>query len=73
MSWVRAYKEHECRFIFRLSQIDFASAARGFALLKLPVMPEMRSRRTRAEVEPVAQEMIAFLAARTLFLMLSYD
>ena len=64
VSWVRAYKEHECRFIFRLSQIDFAAAARGFALLRLPAMPEMRSRRTRAEVAPFEAEAAAFLAAR---------
>ena len=66
VSWVRAYKEHECRFIFRLSQIDFAAAARGFALLRLPAMPEMRSRRTRAEVAPFEAEAAAFLAARGL-------
>ena len=33
VSFVRAYKEHQCNFIFVLSQLAFGDVARGFGLL----------------------------------------
>ncbi|KAJ6656725.1 hypothetical protein lerEdw1_003612 [Lerista edwardsae] len=41
VSWVQAYAKHECSLIFHL---DFASLARGFALLKMPRMPELKGK-----------------------------
>nr|KAF6275243.1 DEAD-box helicase 55 [Pipistrellus kuhlii] len=38
----KAYAKHECSLIFRLKDLDFAALARGFALLKMPRMPELR-------------------------------
>ncbi|XP_004595466.2 ATP-dependent RNA helicase DDX55 [Ochotona princeps] len=44
VSYVQAYAKHECSLIFRLKDLDFASLARGFALLKMPRMPELRGK-----------------------------
>lgn len=40
----KAYAKHECSLIFRLKDLDFAGLARGFALLKMPKMPELRGK-----------------------------
>ncbi|XP_070619254.1 ATP-dependent RNA helicase DDX55 [Erythrolamprus reginae] len=42
VSCVQAYAKHECNLIFRIKDLDFASLARGFALLKMPKMPELK-------------------------------
>uniref|UniRef100_A0A2K5PVY9 ATP-dependent RNA helicase n=1 Tax=Cebus imitator TaxID=2715852 RepID=A0A2K5PVY9_CEBIM len=44
VSYVQAYAKHECNLIFRLKDLDFASLARGFALLRMPKMPEVRGK-----------------------------
>uniref|UniRef100_A0A8C3YAI0 ATP-dependent RNA helicase n=1 Tax=Catharus ustulatus TaxID=91951 RepID=A0A8C3YAI0_CATUS len=44
VSYVQAYGKHECNLIFRIKDLDFASLARGFALLKMPKMPELRGK-----------------------------
>ncbi|XP_008323848.1 ATP-dependent RNA helicase DDX55 [Cynoglossus semilaevis] len=44
VSFVQAYAKHECRLIFRIKDLDFASLARGFALLRLPRMPELKGK-----------------------------
>lgn len=44
VSFVQAYAKHECSLIFRLKDLDFASLARGFALLRMPRMPELRGK-----------------------------
>ncbi|KAJ7309753.1 hypothetical protein JRQ81_007818 [Phrynocephalus forsythii] len=44
VSYVQAYAKHECSLIFRLKDLDFTSLARGFALLKLPKMPELKGK-----------------------------
>uniref|UniRef100_A0A8D2DAL7 ATP-dependent RNA helicase n=1 Tax=Sciurus vulgaris TaxID=55149 RepID=A0A8D2DAL7_SCIVU len=44
VSCVQAYAKHECSLIFRLKDLDFASLARGFALLRMPRMPELRGK-----------------------------
>ncbi|XP_054613516.1 ATP-dependent RNA helicase DDX55 isoform X2 [Dunckerocampus dactyliophorus] len=44
VSYVQAYGKHECSLIFRVKDLDFASVARGFALLRLPKMPELRGK-----------------------------
>nr|XP_034345123.1 ATP-dependent RNA helicase DDX55 isoform X2 [Arvicanthis niloticus] len=40
----KAYAKHECSLIFRLKDLDFAGLARGFALLRMPRMPELRGK-----------------------------
>ncbi|XP_014714296.1 ATP-dependent RNA helicase DDX55 isoform X2 [Equus asinus] len=44
VSYVQAYAKHECSLIFRLKDLDFARLARGFALLRMPKMPELRGK-----------------------------
>ncbi|XP_019938030.1 ATP-dependent RNA helicase DDX55 [Paralichthys olivaceus] len=44
VSYIQAYAKHECSLIFRIKDLDFASLARGFALLRLPKMPELRGK-----------------------------
>uniref|UniRef100_A0A7N8Y1H2 ATP-dependent RNA helicase n=1 Tax=Mastacembelus armatus TaxID=205130 RepID=A0A7N8Y1H2_9TELE len=45
VSNVQAYAKHECSLIFRIKDLDFASLAHGFALLRLPKMPELRGKK----------------------------
>uniref|UniRef100_A0ACB8G010 ATP-dependent RNA helicase ddx55 n=2 Tax=Sphaerodactylus townsendi TaxID=933632 RepID=A0ACB8G010_9SAUR len=52
VSCVQAYAKHECSLIFRIKDLDFASLARGFALLKMPRMPELKGK-TFPDFEPV--------------------
>lgn len=44
VSYVQAYAKHECSLIFRIKDLDLASLARGFALLRLPKMPELKGK-----------------------------
>uniref|UniRef100_A0A8C3ISR5 ATP-dependent RNA helicase n=1 Tax=Chrysemys picta bellii TaxID=8478 RepID=A0A8C3ISR5_CHRPI len=44
VSCVQAYAKHECNLIFRIKDLDFASFARGFALLRMPRMPELKGK-----------------------------
>ncbi|XP_015232326.1 ATP-dependent RNA helicase DDX55 [Cyprinodon tularosa] len=44
VSYVQAYAKHECSLIFRVKDLDFVSLARGFALLRLPKMPELKGK-----------------------------
>lgn len=44
VSCVQAYAKHECSLIFRVKDLDFTALARGFALLRLPKMPELRGK-----------------------------
>lgn len=45
VSYVQAYAKHECSLIFRIKDLDFATLARGFALLRLPKMPELKGKK----------------------------
>ncbi|KAJ8338629.1 hypothetical protein SKAU_G00354150 [Synaphobranchus kaupii] len=44
VSYVQGYAKHECSLIFRVKDLDFAALARGFALLRMPRMPELRDK-----------------------------
>ncbi|XP_067862340.1 ATP-dependent RNA helicase DDX55 [Heptranchias perlo] len=44
VSFIQSYAKHECSLIFRIKDLDFAAVARGFGLLKLPKMPELRGK-----------------------------
>ncbi|XP_062409705.1 ATP-dependent RNA helicase DDX55 [Sardina pilchardus] len=41
VSYFQAYAKHECSLIFRIKDLDFATLAKGFALLRMPKMPEL--------------------------------
>ncbi|EED92238.1 predicted protein, partial [Thalassiosira pseudonana CCMP1335] len=43
-SYIRAYKEHHCGFIFRFASLDLGVLATSFSLLRLPKMPELRDK-----------------------------
>ena len=43
VSWVRSYSKHQASSIFRVADLDWTNLARGWALLKLPKMPELKA------------------------------
>lgn len=43
VSYIRAYKNHECNFILRDKDLDLSGLATAFGLLKLPKMPELKN------------------------------
>jgi ATP-dependent RNA helicase DDX55/SPB4 len=43
-SYVRAYSKHQANFIFRVIEMDIPAIAYSWGLLKLPKMPELKSR-----------------------------
>ncbi|KAL2897265.1 DEAD-box ATP-dependent RNA helicase 18 [Bienertia sinuspersici] len=42
VSYIRAYKEHHCSFIFRWKELEVGKLAMGFGLLQLPLMSEVK-------------------------------
>ncbi|XP_022146827.1 DEAD-box ATP-dependent RNA helicase 18 [Momordica charantia] len=42
VSFIRAYKEHHCAFIFRWKELEIGKLAMGYGLLQLPLMPEVK-------------------------------
>ncbi|KAI3470922.1 hypothetical protein Pfo_027585 [Paulownia fortunei] len=42
VSYVRAYKEHHCSFIFRWKELEIGKLGMGYGLLQLPSMPEVK-------------------------------
>ena len=42
VSYVRGYKEHQCRYIFQVKDLDLGKLAYACALLQLPRMPEIK-------------------------------
>lgn len=42
VSFVRGYKEHQCKFIFESKKLDLGALGNGFGLLHLPKMPELK-------------------------------
>lgn len=53
VSFIQSYAKHECSLIFRVKELDMAALARGFALLRLPRMPELKGK-TFPGFEPTA-------------------
>jgi hypothetical protein len=43
-SYIQAYSKHQATFIFRISELDIPNVAYSWGLLKLPRMPELKSR-----------------------------
>ena len=44
VSYIQSYNKHECSLILRLKDLDLGEVAMGFALLKMPRMPETKGR-----------------------------
>ncbi|KAL5974937.1 hypothetical protein ACLOJK_031613 [Asimina triloba] len=42
VSYIRAYKEHHCSYIFRWKELQIGKLAMGYGLLRLPSMPEVK-------------------------------
>ncbi|KAJ4416672.1 ATP-dependent rRNA helicase spb4 [Neurospora sp. IMI 360204] len=42
VSWTRSYIEHQASSIFRITDLDWLELAKGYGLLELPKMPEVR-------------------------------
>lgn len=42
VSYIRAYKEHHCSFIFRWKELEIGKLAMGYGLLQIPSMPEIK-------------------------------
>ncbi|KAG1653913.1 hypothetical protein FOA52_003829 [Chlamydomonas sp. UWO 241] len=42
VSYVRGYKEHHCKYIFRLQDLSLGRLATAMGLLRLPAMPELK-------------------------------
>ena len=49
ISYVRGYQEHQCKYIFRVADLNLGQLAHAFALLQLPKMPEIRKLGGRVE------------------------
>lgn len=64
VSYVRAYTKHEMSYIFRINELDLAGVARAFALIRLPSMPELKSRQSAGTLiynqEPIDFSSIPF-------------
>jgi len=43
VSVVRAYKEHQCNYIFQVGQLSLGGVASSMGLLRLPKMPELKA------------------------------
>lgn len=43
VSWVQSYSKHQASSIFRVSRLNWAELINGWALLKLPKMPEAKN------------------------------
>eukprot|EP00178_Gracilaria_changii_P004144 TRINITY_DN1640_c0_g1_i1.p1 TRINITY_DN1640_c0_g1~~TRINITY_DN1640_c0_g1_i1.p1 ORF type:complete len:601 (+),score=68.52 TRINITY_DN1640_c0_g1_i1:3762-5564(+) len=50
LSYIRAYKEHRCRYLFKLDEIDINSVADSFGLLRLPRFYEFK--KLRSKIKP---------------------
>ncbi|XVE99821.1 hypothetical protein REPUB_Repub03eG0234500 [Reevesia pubescens] len=42
VSFIRAYKEHHCSYIFRWKELEIGKLGMGYGLLQLPSMPEVK-------------------------------
>ncbi|KXZ43700.1 hypothetical protein GPECTOR_82g234 [Gonium pectorale] len=54
VTYVRGYKEHHCKFIFRLQELNIGRLATGLGLLRLPRMPDLKRPLGAAEFSPSA-------------------
>ncbi|CAG8688838.1 17438_t:CDS:10, partial [Acaulospora morrowiae] len=43
VSYIRFYSKHDLNYIFRLKDLDLGKVAKGFCLIRLPKMPELKN------------------------------
>lgn len=43
VSHIQAYSKHECNYILRVADLNLGKIATGYGLLKMPLMPELKS------------------------------
>ena len=61
VSWVRSYSKHQASSIFRVADLDWIDLAKGWALLKMPKMPELKNvDRTKFNFEKVDWDSYAY-------------
>jgi ATP-dependent RNA helicase DDX55/SPB4 len=60
VSYVRAYKEHHCQFIFRMSSLNLGHLATCMGLALLPKMPETKDKKFDFEPANVKGHEIKF-------------
>lgn len=53
IGFLRAYKEHQCSYIFRMEALNVGAVARSYALLRLPKIKELR---LKGDVDFVSDE-----------------
>lgn len=41
-SYVAAYSNHKCAYLFRFEELDFSKLAMSFAILKMPKIRELK-------------------------------
>lgn len=51
VSFIRSYSKHEASFIFRSRDLDLGALARGYALLRLPKMPELKNEKSGGGIQ----------------------
>lgn len=56
VSWVRAYRKHQASSIFRVEELEWGDLAKGWGLLKLPRMPELKGREAGGGVQNTTAE-----------------
>ena len=42
VSYIKAYSKHECSHLFKVKELDFVGLAKGYGLLHMPKMPEIK-------------------------------
>mmetsp|Transcript_10335 Transcript_10335/g.19062 ORF Transcript_10335/g.19062 Transcript_10335/m.19062 type:complete len:659 (-) Transcript_10335:270-2246(-) len=52
ISFIRGYKEHHCKFIFKLNDLDIGKLARSFGLLRMPKVGDLRKPKGLEGFEP---------------------
>lgn len=57
VSYVRAYSKHEMSYIFKLADLDLAGIAHAFGIIRLPAMPELKTRRAAGTFEYPEEEL----------------
>ncbi|XP_044461559.1 DEAD-box ATP-dependent RNA helicase 18 isoform X2 [Mangifera indica] len=65
VSYIRAYKEHHCSYIFRWKELEIGKLAMGYGLLQLPSMSEVKNHSLSTEgftpVEDINLEDIKYM------------
>ncbi|KAF8961346.1 ATP-dependent rRNA helicase spb4 [Entomortierella lignicola] len=51
VSFIRSYSKHEASFIFRSKDLDLGALARGYGLLRLPKMPELKNEKSGGSIQ----------------------